>query len=134
MIINSVTTKGLHKSKIRASILIVEDEFLIRLMLGDNLREAGYHVTETSSADDAAIKISESTPQLIVTDIRMPGRLDGLGLLAYVRNAYPTLPVVVVSAYNDRFPVSDRYTHFLPKPYLFEKLAEIVERALEPCS
>ena len=134
MIVSSVPTQELHKSKSHASILIVEDEFLIRLMLGDNLRELGYYVTETSSADDAAVQISASPPQLIVTDIRMPGQLDGLGLLAHVRNAYPTLPVVVVSAYNDRFPVSDRYTHFLPKPYLFEKLAEIIERALEPCS
>ena len=134
MIINSVPTQELSKSKSRASIVIVEDEFLIRLMLGENLREVGYHVTETSSADDAAVKISASPPQLIVTDIRMPGRLDGLGLLAHVRDAHPTLPVVVVSAYNDRFPVSDRYTHFLPKPYQFEKLAEIIEHALEPCS
>lgn len=131
MIVRPVPSLEPHKSKSPDSKLIVEDEFLIRLMLEDNLREAGYRVIETSNADDAAVIISASAPQLIVTDIRMPGRLDGLGLLAFVRVAHPTLPVVVVSAHNNQFPERNRYTHFLPKPYQFEKLAKIVERALK---
>ena len=112
-------------------ILIVEDELLIRFMLSDSIRYAGYHVVEASSADEALVIFDTLVPDVIITDVRMPGSIDGIGLLAEVRQTHPTLPVIITSSHLDGTLASlDCATHFVAKPYSTDLIAQIVEREL----
>lgn len=115
----------------RTRILVVEDEFLIRLMLSDGLRDEGYHVIEACNADEALIVIAGAVPHLIISDVNMPGSLDGMGLLAVVRNTLPALPVIITSAHlQARHAISDGATHFVDKPYSLELVIGIVQAEL----
>ena len=116
----------------RPCILVVEDELLIRLMLSDSLRDEGYHVIEACNADEALTLLEAAVPDLIVSDVRMPGSLDGLGLLAVVRENNPVLPVVITSAHlpSNRALVEGA-TQFIRKPYSMGLVMEAVRLVLE---
>ena len=81
------------------NILVVEDEVLIRLLIVDILVEAGFKVIQAASADEA-LKVLQSSVEvdLVMTDIRMPGSLDGVELVSRVRANWPTLRIVIVSS------------------------------------
>lgn len=112
-------------------VLVVEDELLIRFMLSDSIRYAGYNVVEASSADEALVIFGTLVPDVIITDVRMPGSIDGIGLLAQVRQTHPTLPVIITSSHLEGTSASlDCATHFVAKPYSMEVIAQIVEREL----
>jgi DNA-binding NtrC family response regulator len=82
------------------SVLIVEDEVLIRLDLGAQLRAAGLTVLEAASADEASAILEEMDPvDLVVSDIRMPGDADGLDLLGWLRRERPGVKVILISGY-----------------------------------
>jgi DNA-binding NtrC family response regulator len=82
------------------SVLIVEDEVLIRLDLGAQLRAAGLTVLEAASADEALAILEEMDPvDLVVSDIRMPGDADGLDLLGWLRRERPGVKVILISGY-----------------------------------
>jgi CheY-like chemotaxis protein len=103
----------------RSTILIVEDEILISAYLGDLLRDAGYDVVEASNADDAiAILESRSNIRLVITDINMPGSMDGLRLASAVRDRWPPIKIIVATGQgrptDDRMP---RDSLFVPQPY-----------------
>jgi CheY-like chemotaxis protein len=80
-------------------ILIVEDEILIRLHMAEELRDAGFIVAEASGADEA-IAVLKSTDEigLVLTDIRMPGTLDGIALAKWIRRERPNIRIALVSA------------------------------------
>ncbi len=81
-------------------VLVVEDEALIRMMLTDALEDSGFAVREAGTAD-RAIEIlgNGEAVDFVVTDVRMPGRVDGIGLAAWMREHRNTTPVVVTSGY-----------------------------------
>jgi CheY-like chemotaxis protein len=109
-------------------ILVVEDEILIRLLITDTLREAGYQVVEASTGDEA-IRIVDSAQRidLLVTDVRMPGSVDGVQLSEYWKLRYPARPVIVASGHLD--PGAARAAdEFLTKPYTDERLLALVEK------
>lgn len=121
-------------SKNRSSVLVVEDEVIIRLMLSQSLRDVGYNVIETSNADEALIVFEATLPDIIVTDVRMPGSVDGMGLCATVRTYYPELPVIIVSAHLDtNVAETDPHTQFLPKPYSVVEIVEVIQTRLTAC-
>jgi len=64
------------------TVLLVEDEVLVRMMLADQLREAGCTVVEASDADEALLLLRQNLVRidLVISDVRMPGSMDGLGL------------------------------------------------------
>ena len=103
----------------RPVVLIVEDEFLIRLHAAQIIEEAGFDVIEASNADEA-ISILEVRSDITVlfTDIQMPGSMDGLKLAAAVKGRWPPIKIVatsgVVNVRSDDLPEGGR---FLPKPY-----------------
>ena len=71
-------------------------------------------------------------PDIIVTDIQMPGSVDGLSLCSNVRAVYPELPVVIVSAHlGINVAKTDSNTKFLPKPYSLPELVKVVQSQLE---
>jgi DNA-binding NtrC family response regulator len=116
----------------RTCILVVEDELLIRFMLSDGLRDAGYHVIEACSADEALIVLDTAVPDLIISDVRMPGSLDGMGLLALVRHKLPTLPVIITSAHlQSTLAIADGATQFIAKPYTMDLVLTAVSAELE---
>jgi CheY-like chemotaxis protein len=109
---------GLAESR-RPVVLIVEDEFLLRMDAADMIAAAGFEVVEAANADQA-IKILETRRDIIVvfTDIQMPGSMDGLKLARAVRGRWPPIKIVATSGHLNvnelDLPEGGR---FLLKPY-----------------
>lgn len=128
---NPKSPGGPALSPMRKCILIVEDEFLIRWMLSEELRQEGYQVIEASDAAEALAILKTVSPDLIISDVRMPGPLDGMGLLANVRKTMPTLPVIIISGHlHPAQALTQGATQFVAKPYLLEAVVETVKEAL----
>ena len=82
------------------TVLIVEDEVLIRLDLAAQLRSAGLTVLEASSGDEALTVLKAiNTIALVVSDIRMPGDTDGLDLVGWLRRKRPDIKIVLISGH-----------------------------------
>lgn len=116
----------------RPRVLVVEDEALIRDMLVYAFEDEGYDVLAAASGDEA-IRLLDGTeaPVAVVTDIRMPGRVDGLGLAAWVGERFPQTPVVVTSGYvTSAGPSNQDGTafSFVSKPYKPAAIVELIGR------
>jgi CheY-like chemotaxis protein len=103
----------------RPVVLIVEDEFLIRMDAVDTIRSGGFDVVEAENADQAIIILEGRLDITVVfTDIQMPGSMDGLKLAAAIRGRWPPIKIVATSGLlkisEDDLPSGSR---FLPKPY-----------------
>lgn len=112
-------------------VLLVEDEPDIREVMAELLEDAGFDVTATCTGDEAAILLTESEFSVLLTDITMPGQIDGIGLAEHAREAHPGLPVVFVSGRPDserRTRLIGPPTMFLSKPYTVEHLVDAVRR------
>ena len=81
-----------------ATILVVDDEVLIRMAVSDYLRECGYHVVEAGSGDEA-IQVLQAgvTIDVVFSDVHMPGDVDGFGLAQWVRRERPGVKVILTS-------------------------------------
>ena len=103
----------------RPVVLIVEDEFLLRMDAADMIAAAGFEVVEAGNADQA-IEMLEARRDITVvfTDIQMPGSMDGLKLARAVRGRWPPIKIVATSGHvnvgETDLPEGGR---FLPKPY-----------------
>ena len=108
------------------SVLVVEDEALVRMDVSDRLSEDGFEVYEAATADDA-IRLLEahSDIQILFTDIDMPGTMDGLKLSAYVRDRWPPVRIVVTSGHRkvDVVDLPDGGV-FYSKPYNYTEVAQ----------
>ena len=93
---------GLGRMMVASRVLLVEDEFLVRSVLADELRDQGYEVVEAETGDRAAQLLECKSFDVLLTDVRMPGKLDGIDLAHRARSARPTLPVLVVSGYAEQ--------------------------------
>ncbi|MBS0268671.1 MAG: response regulator [Proteobacteria bacterium] len=92
------------------SVLVVEDEVLIRLHLAEELRDAGYTVIEAADGHEAmTLLTSIDGIGLVLTDIRMPGGIDGIDLARWVRAKFPEIKIALVSAeyYSETFAEFD---------------------------
>lgn len=108
--------------------MVVEDEFFIRLDIAEVLRGAGYTVLEASTADDAlALLRGEVRIDVIFTDIRMPGAIDGLDLAELVGREYPHIKLLITSAEKPRL---DPVHPFLWKPYRHDDVLSSIGRSL----
>ncbi|PZM10058.1 response regulator [Rhizobium tubonense] len=101
------------------TVLVVEDEILIRMDIVEFLQDEGFIVHEASNADDAiAILIANSDIGVLFTDIDMPGSMDGLKLAAAVRDRWPPVKIIVTSGHRHLsdalLPVQGK---FFAKPY-----------------
>jgi CheY-like chemotaxis protein len=85
----------------KIAVLIVEDEFLVRMDIADRLADEGYEVFEAASADEAvAVLEGNADIRILFTDIDMPGSMDGLKLAAAVRDRWPPIKIVVTSGHR----------------------------------
>jgi two-component system, response regulator PdtaR len=103
----------------RPVVLIVEDEFLLRMDAVDMLRNGGFEVVEASNADEAiAVLEANLNIHVVFTDVQMPGSMDGLKLAKFVKDRWPPIKIVATSGRlrisSDDLPEGGR---FLPKPY-----------------
>lgn len=104
----------------RRRVLIAEDEILIRLDIADTLREQGWEVVETGTADDAlAVLARDRQFEIVLTDVHMPGSHTGLDLARMVKQSYRHIQVAVMSGQH-RPSHDDRHLFdlFLQKPVL----------------
>jgi len=100
-------------------ILVVEDETLVRLVAVKLLIDAGYRVLEARDADEALEILAERPDcRAIITDVKMPGSVDGIQLAHLVAERWPSMGIGVVS--GNALPSAGDLpvgTRFLPKPY-----------------
>src|SRR6478736_419535 len=114
-------------------IWIADDDESIRFVLGEALREAGRSVRAFTDAADLLAAIELSTPDVVMTDIRMPGT-GGLQLLEQLKARGVAAPVIVMSAYTDVASTAAAYRKgafdYMPKPFDLDEAVAAVERAL----
>jgi CheY-like chemotaxis protein len=115
-------------------VLLVEDEFLIRMFIADLLSEAGFEVIEASDAETTLnrLEISEGDVHAVFTDVDMPPGMNGLELARQVQERWPEIGVIVTSAHHR--PAPDEIAGceaFIPKPYEPETVVRELQRSLE---
>ena len=107
-------------------VLLVEDEVMILTMLAQAMEDAGFAVIEAVNGDEArAVLQSQAAIDAMVTDVRMPGALDGLQLAALARCERPQLKVIVTSGHVHRGASAGLADDFFDKPY---HIARIIQR------
>jgi two-component system, response regulator PdtaR len=101
-----------------ATVLIVEDEYLVRQTLEAQLTSAGYEVLSAGNADEAiAILEARSDIHLVFTDIDMPGSMDGLKFAACVWDRWPPVRIIITTGKARPLEIPANAL-FFPKPYL----------------
>jgi DNA-binding NtrC family response regulator len=82
------------------AVLVVDDDVIVRMTIGESLRDAGFHVFEAANANDAmGVMLSDMRVDVLLTDLRMPGAMDGFGLGLVARGESPGLKVLVMSSF-----------------------------------
>ena len=116
------------------TILVVEDEVLIRLPLAEYLRDCGYRVFEASNVAEAKAVLDADTPvDLVFSDVRMPGQMDGIGLAKWVRENRSDLPVFLASGDIGKTNIARELCAeepFFAKPYDLDAVANRIRHAL----
>lgn len=119
----------------KKTVLLVEDDFDVRDVTNFILRQMGFEVIEVGTGAEA-LKIVESDAQIeiLLSDIGLPGGMNGVELVQLAVGYRPGLPVLLVSAYDDdslrRFGAGDVEASVLRKPYLQEELESEIARIL----
>lgn len=122
----AAATNGPEKAARRPTVLVVEDDVLIRLMISDKLRSEGMMVIEAVNADEALTVLQSDKPvHLLFTDVQMPGSIDGLGLAEQARRMRPQMKVLVTSGNAPRWAAGNLADEFFDKPY---DVARVVDR------
>ncbi|NHZ97828.1 nitrogen regulation protein NR(I) [Massilia sp. CCM 8734] len=115
-------------------IWIVDDDASIRWVLEKALARENLATKSFSNARDAMAALEFDTPQVLVSDIRMPGE-SGLDLLQTVKASYPGLPVIIITAFSDLDSAVAAFQggafEYLAKPFDIDKAVELIRRALE---
>ena len=115
-------------------IWIADDDEAIRVVLEESLSSNGYNTTSFSSADELVKSLKDTQPDLIITDVQMPGML-GYDLLKHINNNYDDLPVIIMTAFADMQAAVESFGggafEYMPKPFDLEDAIKIIERALE---
>jgi len=114
------------------TVWIVDDDRSIRWVLEKALQQEGMTTQSFDSADGVLSRLSRQQPDVIISDIRMPGA-SGLDLLARLRELYPRLPVIIMTAHSDLDSAVASYQggafEYLPKPFDVDEAVSLVKRA-----
>lgn len=117
-----------------ARILLVDDDASLREVLSFAIEELGHEVSAHAGGESALAEVEVQTPDVIVTDLKMPG-IDGLELLRRVRATLPATPVIILTAFGTIEDAVEAMKqgahHYLTKPYRREELGVAIEQALE---
>jgi len=117
-----------------STVLVVEDEILVRTATAEYLRMVGYKVVEAGNAAEAmAVLDAGMEIDLVFSDIVMPGDVDGVGLVLLVRSRHGAIPVVLTSGDQSRAADAKIADFFVRKPYrasaLARRIAGLIERS-----
>jgi len=117
----------------QARVWIVDDDSSIRWVLERALNQAGIDNESFADGDQLLHRMSSEQPDVIISDIRMPGT-DGLHLLSLIHEQHPDLPVIITTAHSDLDSAVASYQRgafeYLPKPFDLDEVVAITERAL----
>ena len=118
----------------RATVLVVDDEELIRWSIAEHLRGEGYRVVEAEDGEAALLAVDREGPDLVLTDLKMP-KVDGLELLRRLRQGDHDLPVIVLTAHGavDSAVEATRLGAgaYLTKPFDLREVSLSVQRVLD---
>jgi CheY-like chemotaxis protein len=115
------------------TVLLVEDEVLVRASLAEYLRDEGFTVVEAASANEARAYLeAEFQVDLVFSDINTPGVGEGLALSRWISATYPELPVALTSgtALNPNEALGANVIGFFPKPYRHADIARFISERL----
>ena len=116
----------------RINVWVVDDDHSVRWVLEQALSQAGMSVRVFDSGDEFLRAIRTQQPDVVVTDIRMPG-MDGLQLMERLQVLHPDLPVIVITAHSDLDSAVSAYQggafEYLPKPFDVDEAVALVRRA-----
>lgn len=120
----------------KPTILIVEDEAMIRLALSDYLQDCGFTVLDVTNAAEAVavLQIKTFAIDVVLTDVRMPGEMDGFGLARWIREHCPGLPVLITTgdkAWAETAKGLCEKNPIIEKPHDFKKVLTHIRAALE---
>jgi CheY-like chemotaxis protein len=117
----------------RPVVLVVEDDFLLRMQAVDIVKDAGFKAVEAANADEA-IAILEAEPNIhvVFTDVQMPGTMDGLKLAKFVKDRWPPIKIVATSG-RVRISEADlpEGSIFVPKPYSPTQIVNTLHELIE---
>lgn len=114
------------------TILVVEDEILIRSAVALHLRDAGHPVIEAANADEALRALAaDRSIALVFSDVNMPGSMDGLELARTIRRDRPGLKVLLASGAGWLKGSAIDDVPRLTKPYSFVEVADLIQRMLD---
>ena len=115
-------------------IWVVDDDHSIRFVLDKALTREQFSVRTFASAREVLKALESDSPQVLVSDIRMPGG-SGIELLAQVKQQQPGLPVIIMTAYSDLDSAVQAFQggafEYLPKPFDVTKAVDLIRRAVE---
>jgi DNA-binding NtrC family response regulator len=119
---------GMGRSSTQRTILVVEDEFFIRMSAVATLQDAGFCVLEARNSLEALDTLSRhSETDVLMTDVRMPGLMDGLALVAQVQIDHPAIRSIVVSGNASAEQARNAgASGFVAKPYLAKTIVQAV--------
>lgn len=114
-------------------VWVVDDDSSIRWVMEKTLSSADIQCETFADAESVLAALEKETPDVVVSDIRMPG-MDGLDLLNQIHNRNPELPVIIMTAHSDLDAAVNAYQkgafEYLPKPFDIDETLALVERAI----
>jgi DNA-binding NtrC family response regulator len=119
-----------RQAKAYSIVLLVEDDVLVRMLIADELRNAGYAVVEAADADEALDVLGCNVGvKVVLSDVQMPGSMNGAEFAQVVRSVYPTMKVLLTSGHSGML---DGVEHdgFFPKPCDVEQIVKRIEALL----
>ncbi len=117
------------------TVLVVDDEPTVRMLVGDTLAELGYRAIEVGDAK-SALKVLESDVNidLLITDVGLPGGMNGRQMADIARQSRPNLKVLFITGYAENAAVGNGHLesgmHVMTKPFAIEKLASRIRDIL----
>jgi CheY-like chemotaxis protein len=122
--------------KRQPTLLVVEDEVLLRVALSDYLRECGFKVYEAANGPEALVILTarRMVVDLVLSDIEMPGNPDGFALAQWVRKNRPKIPIVLAGSDRKKSDTASELcgnAPFFAKPYDLNRVVVFVRNALQ---
>lgn len=116
------------------NIWIADDDEAIRMVLEEGLKSSELAITTFANGESLIEALNEDQPDLIISDIKMPG-IHGYDLLKHIKNNHEKIPVIIMTAFTDMQAAIDAYGggafEYIPKPFDLSEALQIVNRALE---
>ncbi len=123
----------LSLAPVETTILLVDDNHEVRGATAEQLRSEGFQVVEQHGPAEALKYLEQDTPAIVVSDIVMPGEMDGVGLGLEIRRRWPKLRVILVSGYSTKWQDAEAAGfHLIGKPYEVSQLISVIQPSIGP--